>query len=606
MKVVSVTIQGMHNVGKKTYKFGNLNYLRGPNGAGKTTVMQAIQFALFGYIPGQNATNEAVFSHSNGIAMQVKLVLDDDGNKVIINRTIQKAAKSISSRVEIEPDCYSLEDIIGNVELPVFKFNELLALSPNKLKEWFISYLPATKDSLVWRDALSRKIEDLKGIDKDALVDDECKVIDAMNLLGLEEVKAANQHFKECVSFYKGKVASSQTTIQSLIMYDDVSDEYTEEDIAAQLESVEKERRAIHAYTRAVDTNNRLRDQISKLGTCSDSLESDEGYTDLLEEEKEVSSKLKELRDRHTSLLSELEDLNARRVKLESVIFGKGVCQYTDAVCPSIASKLPEYESEMGNLLDTIKQHMTRVRQSLDTISDTESHLKNINSMIRQFQERYSHRDIIMSQMVEVPKYEPARSDQECEVEISRLVDLLSKVKANKRYNQLVDQLTNEKFQNELTLEAYKRWAKMSGENGVQTVLMNKPFEEFAVKISSNLSRFFGSNVRAQFNLVEKANSFNFGLYKEDEDVYIPFNLLSSGEKCLYTIAFMIAILNSSDSKLTFVMIDDMLDHLDDDNINRMFDALKNVSDIQFLFAGVKDCSVENKETFIQEVINNG
>jgi ATPase involved in DNA repair len=58
MKLSSIRIQGMHNVVDKTYKLNNMNYFVGPNGAGKSTIMQAIQLALLGYIPGTDKRNQ--------------------------------------------------------------------------------------------------------------------------------------------------------------------------------------------------------------------------------------------------------------------------------------------------------------------------------------------------------------------------------------------------------------------------------------------------------------------------------------------------------------------------------------------------------------------
>ena len=52
MKIKSVYIDGLHTVHDKTYTFEDITYLHGRNGAGKSTILNAIQFALLGYIPG--------------------------------------------------------------------------------------------------------------------------------------------------------------------------------------------------------------------------------------------------------------------------------------------------------------------------------------------------------------------------------------------------------------------------------------------------------------------------------------------------------------------------------------------------------------------------
>ena len=67
----------------------------------------------------------------------------------------------------------------------------------------------------------------------------------------------------------------------------------------------------------------------------------------------------------------------------------------------------------------------------------------------------------------------------------------------------------------------------------------------------------------------------------------------------MYTLALMMGLVESSDSKLKLVMVDDLMDHLDDSNIQNLFDSLAKVPDIQMIFAGVKSVS----GSFVVEVV---
>ena len=118
---------------------------------------------------------------------------------------------------------------------------------------------------------------------------------------------------------------------------------------------------------------------------------------------------------------------------------------------------------------------------------------------------------------------------------------------------------------------------------------MNKPFEDLATEMSSYLSQMFNKPITAKFNLISKANSFSFGL--ESDGKYIEFDYLSSGERCLFTLALIMCIFNKSESQIRTILIDDILDHLDSANADYLFGALKGVTDIQFILAGVKECS---------------
>ena len=64
MKIKKITIEGFHNIKDKTYEFDNLTYFNGPNGAGKSSILQALQLALLGYIPGTDKNKTAIFRHS--------------------------------------------------------------------------------------------------------------------------------------------------------------------------------------------------------------------------------------------------------------------------------------------------------------------------------------------------------------------------------------------------------------------------------------------------------------------------------------------------------------------------------------------------------------
>ena len=85
MKIEKIRIRNMHNVKDETYDLSqNTTYFIGENGAGKTTILQAIQLALLGYIPGFSKTNESIMKHSNDIMMVIEASFD---NGVIITRT---------------------------------------------------------------------------------------------------------------------------------------------------------------------------------------------------------------------------------------------------------------------------------------------------------------------------------------------------------------------------------------------------------------------------------------------------------------------------------------------------------------------------------------
>ena len=134
MKIKSIYIDGLHNAIAKTYNFNQITYLHGRNGVGKSTILNAIQFALLGYIPGTSKTKTAILRHSKNDSIVVKLVLDDDGKEIKLTRILTTNINSVS----IEPEGYDIASVTADLELPIFNFNEFVGQTANKLKDYFI------------------------------------------------------------------------------------------------------------------------------------------------------------------------------------------------------------------------------------------------------------------------------------------------------------------------------------------------------------------------------------------------------------------------------------------------------------------------------------
>ena len=112
------------------------------------------------------------------------------------------------------------------------------------------------------------------------------------------------------------------------------------------------------------------------------------------------------------------------------------------------------------------------------------------------------------------------------------------------------------------------------------------------------------SDIRANFNVSTKANSFSFGLIRND--VYIPYDLLSSGEKCLYSLALMICIVNNSKSPLKLMLCDDMFDHLDAEAIENKFVIIlkKNKKSMEISFCLCYNNQAKNNRTDVVIIEN--
>ena len=153
MKIKSVRIVGMHKADDITYVFNNMAYLYGPNGVGKSTVLEAIQLAILGYIPGTDKNKTAIFKHcGNGRKMSV-CVTFDNGN--YIAREYCRTSKGITEDVKSCPSGLTSSDILGSIELPVLDFNQFIGMTANKMKDWFVSFLPNQDTPIDWTNILT-------------------------------------------------------------------------------------------------------------------------------------------------------------------------------------------------------------------------------------------------------------------------------------------------------------------------------------------------------------------------------------------------------------------------------------------------------------------
>lgn len=625
MKIKSVTIEGMHNVVNKTYTINDLTYIHGPNGAGKSTVLQAIQLALLGYISGTNKTKEAIFRHACNHTMAVTLQLDDDGRPVTVRRVWTGTKSGISSSVDVIPSIYDMQKIVADIELPIFNFNEFINMTANKLKDWFIDFLPSADVSTNWEEKLTEAAETSGVSEVDTELVETCAAeIKKYGLKGTDEVRKANEYFKSALSFKKKELERAQSTIQSLIYYDDVTEDMSEAEIAAKISSLEGKRKERDNAANAARRNDAIKQQLAQYSVLvAATPEDDERYKEAEAQLTEATEEVNRARARDAELeavrqkiqeekyaLNDIISTNRATISIrQNIIETGGVCPFTKATCESVQPLIEQYKQEVATSEATIKEtydKMTELDEKAKSVSAEiaalsqtvrvcEMRKQSAMNAISQIKVEYSKKQTLEAQLEDVK--EIPYQDIDFDSEIKKLKDIQVKYEANKRYSAMIDTLTAQKFTIDQEILVYKAWINLTGVNGLQNDAgAATPFITLAAQMNKYIQAVFGETVSSRFNLEARANSFSFGI--ERNGAYIPFNLLSSGEKCMYTLALMMSLADVSASPLKLVMIDDLLDHLDDVNINKMFESLAKESSIQMIFAGVKPV----KGDFVTEV----
>ena len=585
MKIKSVYVDGLHTVHDKTYTFEDITYLHGRNGAGKSTVLNAIQFALLGYIPGTSKTKAAILRHSKNDSIVAKIVLDDDGKEIKLTRILTTNINSVS----IEPEGYDIDSVISDLELPIFNFNEFVGQTANKLKDYFIqNILPINNGTIMWTEVLVNAIKDINLEGHEAILG---KALDSVSKLPgdpLSQAAQANQLFKDEQTACNTELKSLQGAIDSLIFYDDYTGPTNVEQLDDQIRELSLLKDSVIAYRSAEMQSENVKTQLANAQKELDELKAIGGIELFEQGRKNTTETCEDLSNKMQSIKDEIMAISAKAGSLKFVINGHGYCQYTGGICSSISDKIPKLQTQF----DELSNKHTQLKDELKSCEadytikhlEFETACNNIskwNSLTFQITTLQS----MVSSMPTKPNTD--KTDIELAQEIKVLQDNKMKAFANQKYNDTIDDLTKKKFDLELELAIYKAWVKATDVNGLQTQIMEQPFNQLADKMTEYIQTMYGrDDIKAHFYVSSKANSFSFGMIRDNK--YISYDLLSSGEKCLYTLALMICIIDNSKSPLKVVLLDDALDNLDDVAIENTFTALKNITNIQFILAGVK------------------
>lgn len=606
LRITYVAISGMHNVTEKTYRFNQLNYLHGPNGAGKSTAMQAVQLGLLGYIPGTAKTKDAIFKHCKKGVMTVEVGLTDGTENITVYRNWHGKEGSVHSGVSIAPDGYDLPAILADLELPIFNFGtEFIGMSANKLKDWFVGFLPNADAKIDWETELKnaaklpKSTETLPIID-DTLIPTMLHKIKCAPGVGVDHVRSVNAMIKDMISFKKSEIARMTGTIQSLVHYDDTDMNIDEAAARDRIQDLQMQSRMVAEYQSAIQHNQGIDAALKPLEHVVGEFEENEEVLGLQNEDQGLAAKHEELTRKIWDIRDKMSELEGKKSSLLKVIHSGGVCQYTNTVCPTIAEKIEGLKVEAETIdadITTLRDGYTQVQQAADEVSKRRA---EIATQLATWRELYRKKDYLMNSYRVVPGINISWTTVDFAAEIDNLTQMCTKAGANKQYEQMMDTLTREKSVAENTLTLLKMWDTLTGMNGLQTRLMNEPFQVLAANLDKYVQAMFGDEVSTHFHLTEKANSFSFGIVRDEK--YIPYDLLSSGERCMFTLALMCCIVASSKSDLQLIMIDDLLDHLDDENITKVFTSLKKIEDIQFILAGVKPCTIDNAESIVISV----
>lgn len=615
MKIKSIKIEGFHNVVCTTYTFdSNLVYLLGPNGAGKSTILEAIQLALLGYIPNTNKTKSAIFQHANNHTMAVTLVLDDNGNDVTIQRIWTGNKSDVKTSVTIEPVTYSIEHLISDMELPIFNFNEFVGMTANKLKDWFIKFLPNQDiPELDWEHVLTQSLVDAdKERPDDEFVSATLRQLNMDKDRGNESLQRANTYLSSMLSMEQANLKRLEGTIQSLVFYEDIDVNYSLPKVLDEIAQLKSTKDNVLLGTQIHENNLRIMESIRALDLDYSDYDKDPRYSMLSEGVDKLTNEIAQLnsdRQVYCDSISEINDtissIKAEIRQLDSIIDKQGICPYTDTKCDTISTLIDSLKNDRLKYtteLDACTQKYTELNDMINTNHAKISQLTTSKTAMMQemdtIRQNYANANRLVSMVVPEIEY-PDIPVSSIDARLNELLDIQVKLNVNDQYRNMIDKLVSEKYKTEARIAACKVWIKTTGVNGLQAE-SDAQFVQFGIQMDKFISKLFGSDTHAAFNVTTKANSFSFGISRTGN--YIPYSMLSSGEKCMYMLSMMLCLVAYSESSLKLILVDDLFDHLDSENMRNLLESLYTVDDIQMIFAGVKEISSENSSKFVKQL----
>lgn len=605
VKLTSVGITNFHNISHKIYRVKNLNYLAGRNGAGKSTALQAIQLGILGYIPGYNKKPSDIFKHakdSNSI-LEINLSLYDEclSTDVVIIRRWIPVKGSVTTDTIVSPDGYEIDALVPNIELPIFNFNSFVGMTANQLKDWFISFAPSASIEVDWKAVLTEAIKGAATIDEKDL-DELLQWIDDNLDTGVDKIRAVNTYLKSLKSLKTAEVSRIQSTIQTLIHYDDFDCEYSEDELTEQITQLHVKKGQYHNYLRMKEMNESLMKDIAAFNIKGKYVEDDPEYIEATEKIRQFNVDIKEIEDNLQNLSKRYDALKASKyathdaiITAEATLSNIGECPYSHRPCEDLSEYAEQMRKDVEanrSVLSQIELEEIDLRKEIEDATKLRSELREkltaVTSVQSDLRRNYSMYGVLESKILVLPNIDESVTEEMMDAEIAEKQDLLSKVIANKQYNQLSDTLTRDLFNTQQLLVAIKIWTSLTDVNGLQSKYTKDTFVTVADELNKWIQPMFGrdTDINASFNITEKANSFSFGVVRNDK--YVEYDMLSSGEKCLYMLALMMYIISASPDKLKLIIVDDMFDHLDDTHMDILFRVLRDIKDIQFMFAGVK------------------
>ena len=264
-----------------------------------------------------------------------------------------------------------------------------------------------------------------------------------------------------------------------------------------------------------------------------------------------------------------------------------------------LEQSLQEYRTRLGNLEENRSQTEAKVRAQQDSIKDVQEHMFSLTQQQTKMESRAEKYEAEIENIVnrlleeyELPYSEAAAMKQEEDFDFknasARIRELRDQIRALGNINiDAIEEYKNIKERFDFLSAQASDLEKAKGElesviAEMLTIMQTRFSEQFKI-INTNFSRVFGElfgGGRANLTLTEPDNVLESGIEIEAQPPgkkLQSLTLLSGGERAFTAIALLFAILDVRPTP--FCILDEIEAALDDVNVYRTAEYLKNYSD---------------------------
>lgn len=526
---------------------------------------KVIDYLLGNIIVADNLDNAKVISNKN----KNKRIVTLDGDVINPGGSVSggsmKTKGSLFGRKNeisvLKTDINELNNRLEKIDKNIEKLNSQIITDKEELKK------------------LNNRLNVSK-IEKDKLNQDRIE-FELNNKNNLENI----QDFENQLKDYNNQIVNSQSEIENL--NSDINDlEKKLENLNVKVNSLED---------RISNLDNNLSDKSDKLNELNIKIANSDSEINFLEKtiERLENEKISNKRDRENTeeLISNLKiDIDELTVKREETIFKLEEIKQTNSTFDERYKKLNDKRKEILSSYDSYSDKISQTKTDLIELeketyildNKIENNIIKRDNIINYIQERYNYTLEIFDNNVEVEKPKMLKKDLNAKKrELDRLGNVnLSSIKAFKDAKERYD------FTSAQCDDLDKTEQKLTKLLAEIEVTMKEKFSESFKEINDNFNRIFNylfDGGKAQLVLEDTEDFSEAGV---DIIAQLPgkkqqlLEAMSGGERSMTTVALLFALLETKPAP--FCLLDEVDAALDEANIRRFLNYLKNLDNIQF------------------------